>query len=96
MVSVGNDLITGTMGFVGIIFNDFKPYIILIIGIFLGFWIIEELVDIVENNLASRKETAERLAGLKEAEEKKIFAPYHAREKELEIGEIRESLFQED
>jgi hypothetical protein len=96
MISVGGELITGVLGFIKVIFDDFKPFIILVIGIFFGFWIIEEIVDMVEDSLASRRAAAEKLAAISSSEEKKIFAPYHERQKELEIKEFREGLFHED
>lgn len=76
------------------IFNlieDLKPFLILLIGIILGNWLLSSIV----NTLRERTERRAYIEKIEEEEERRIFKPYHEHEKEIIRERVREKLFKE-
>lgn len=95
MIAIDETFISGVISYFGDTFSGLKLFIILLIGLQIGFFILEELVSIVKYRLAMRR----RLREEEEEREEKVIAgilkPYKIhREKALrEI--IKEELIEE-
>lgn len=49
------DMIPNGIGYAGDLFNDFKPYIFILLGLGIAFFIIEVLLDWIEDKTESKK-----------------------------------------
>jgi hypothetical protein len=47
MVEISSDFVSSTIAYIGSIFSDLKLLLLLMFGLFIGFFIIEKIVEIV-------------------------------------------------
>lgn len=47
MFEINASFVTSTIAYIGIIFNDMKLLIILIVGLIMGFFIVEKIIEII-------------------------------------------------
>jgi len=95
MVSIGETFINGVIGHLGDTFSGLKLFIILLIGLQIGFFLLEELVGIVKGRLAMRRRLKEEEEERREKVIAGILKPYKIhREKALREA-IKEELIEE-
>ncbi len=91
IVNVGSDLITNITNYTKGIFGDMSPIVKLILGIALGMFIIEKILDIVEERL-ERKARQEEIETELEAE---ALAPVFRKFHEYRVKAKREEIIEE-
>lgn len=95
MIAIDETFINGVIEYFGDTFSGLKLFIILLIGLQIGFYLLEELVSMVKYRLAFRKRLREEEEERKEKVVADILKPYkRVREKALR-EEIREELIEE-
>ncbi|HUV72652.1 MAG TPA: hypothetical protein VMW25_06625 [Clostridia bacterium] len=47
MITLNESFLASITGYIGTIFDDFMPLILLVCGLFIGFYIIEQVIDTV-------------------------------------------------
>jgi len=57
MITVDEGFISSITGYVGVLFNDFMPLILLLGGVFIGFYIIENIIEVVLRRRTREKHT---------------------------------------
>jgi len=57
MITIDEGFISSITGYIGMIFDDFLPLILLVVGLFLGFWILENVIRVAigDKGLGSKK-----------------------------------------
>lgn len=90
----GGDL-TSIFGEIGVVFDGIKPLLLVVIGVMLGFWILQAIINIASGHLERGRETRAEIEGIERAEEKRIFKPYHEHRKGLIRKRVREKLHEE-
>lgn len=86
-----SEMMTGVFGYVIDLFDALKYLILLIFGIALGFWIIEEVFESLTELKMKRIEEAK----IEEQAMAEILGPFKAHEKARKKREAREDIVQE-
>lgn len=73
------------------LFNDLRPLIFLIIGLYFGFFIIEEIVEIIRHRLEIRAERIEEERKIK----REAIAPILRGYREFRVREARKEIIKE-
>jgi len=62
------DFVSGSLGRFSELFNDMKPFLLLVFGIGIGMWIADIILNLIERRVMRKRRSAELEEGL-EAEE---------------------------
>lgn len=92
MITFTSSNIASVIGYTTTLFDDFKLLIFLLIGLPLGFWIIESILNALQERLETKRQREEAEEELEEAALRPIFKRYHAHQVEV----TREGLIHED
>lgn len=62
MLNITSDFLSGILGQVGDLFTAMKPLIFLVLGIYIGVWIVEEIVELIRNRFVEKEEVGALLS----------------------------------
>jgi hypothetical protein len=85
------DIVSGSLGTLSNLFNDFKPLLLMIFGVGIAMWIIEFILDIAQERAERKARLEEAEAGLEAQALSPIFSRYHAHR----VAEKRKELVEE-
>lgn len=92
---IDETFIGGILGFSSSIFSDIKLFIFLLIGVQIGFVILEELLGMVKGRLATKKRLREEEEEREEDVIAGILKPYKVHREKALREEIKEELIKE-
>lgn len=55
IITLPSEFVTSTLAYVGTIFTDLTPAVILVIGLPLGFWFVSKTIALVRGGFRSRR-----------------------------------------
>jgi len=87
-----SDFLNTLTAFIGGIFGDMKPLIMVLVGLFIGFYVLERFLDVISDWSERRRIRAEYEAELKEEALRPTMRRWHAHEVERKRGELFEEI----
>ena len=93
------DFLSANLSLVAGLFGDFLPFFLLIVGLFLGFFILEEIVGWFADWREGRRVLREHYAEIEMSAEQEVLSLYlkgfKQHEREVAVAKAREELIQE-
>lgn len=95
MIEIDTSFTAGIISYVGEIWEDFSPLILIFVGLMVGMWIIEKIFEIIENRLEEKEKQVKFQEEIESEVEREVFTPYKKHLRETAREEYKKRLFKE-